>query len=221
MCKRSRSETLSRRRQSTRGAWGVRASSRASAPTWERWLKEDPRVASGIVLERRREKGGDAKKSAVYDFVRKLRPPEAEGVARFEGVAGEFTQHDFGQFGVYYTDTGEKEVVHFFASRLKYSRLSHIVLFPDEKLETLCFTLGSLWLLRRTRSDSSSWISARAAEWFFTELRHRRPDTWREDVHSNVNQRANLAHCFCCGRSYNPIDLVIATRGSIFLDAVR
>jgi hypothetical protein len=39
--------------------------------------------------------------------------------------------------------------------------------------------------------------------------------------HTNVNQRANVAHCFRCSRSYNPIDLVIATRGSIFLDAVR
>lgn len=107
----------------------------------ERWLKEDPGVASGVVLERLRGEGCDTKKSAVYEFVRKLRPPEPEGVARFEGVAGEFAQHDFGQFRVHYTDTGEKEVVHFFASRLKYSRLSHVRLVPDEQLETLCYAL--------------------------------------------------------------------------------
>ena len=87
----------------------------------ERWLEEDPRVGSGVILERLREKGIDAKKSAVYDFVKKLRPPKADGIVRFEAVAGEFAQHDFGQYRVRYTDTGEEEVVHFFASRLKYS----------------------------------------------------------------------------------------------------
>ena len=39
--------------------------------------------------------------------------------------------------------------------------------------------------------------------------------------HTNVIHRANVAHCFRCDRSYNPIDLVIATRGGLFLDAVR
>ena len=54
----------------------------------ERWLEEDPRVASGVIFERLREEGCDAKKSAVYDFVRKLRPPSprcrcsARGTAR-------------------------------------------------------------------------------------------------------------------------------------------
>jgi transposase len=107
----------------------------------ESWLKEDPSVGSGVLLERLRHEGCATKKSAVYDFIRKLRPPKAEGVARFEGVAGEFSQHDFGQFRLKYTDTGETEVVHFFASRLKYSRLSRVLLLPDEKLERLCFAL--------------------------------------------------------------------------------
>ncbi len=107
----------------------------------EQWLKEDPRVGSGVILERLRHQGCAAKKSAVYDFVRKLRPPKLEGVARFEGVAGEFAQHDFGQFRVKYSGTGETQVVHFFASRLKYSRLSRVLLVPNEQLETLCFAL--------------------------------------------------------------------------------
>lgn len=107
----------------------------------ERWLQEDPGVGSGVLLERLRHQGCTTKKSAVYDFIRKLRPPKAAGVTRFEGVAGEFSQHDFGQFRVKYTDTGETEVVHFFASRLKYSRLSRVLLTPDEKLETLCYAI--------------------------------------------------------------------------------
>jgi transposase len=107
----------------------------------ERWLEEDPRVGSGVILERLRHEGSKAKKSAVYDFVRKLRPPKTEGVARFEGVAGEFTQHDFGQYRVEYTDTGEKEAVHFFASRLKFARMTRVSLVPDEKLESLCFAV--------------------------------------------------------------------------------
>lgn len=107
----------------------------------ERWLKEDPRVGSGVILERLRDEGCAAKKSAVYEFVKKLRPPKAEGIVRFEGVAAEFAQHDFGQFRTEYSDTGEREVLHFFATRLKYSRLSHVSLVPDEKLETLCYAL--------------------------------------------------------------------------------
>ena len=40
---------------------------------------------------------------------------------RFEGLPGEFSQHDFGQMEVRYLD-GRIERVHFFASRLKWSR---------------------------------------------------------------------------------------------------
>lgn len=107
----------------------------------ETWFEEDPGVRSGVLVERLRQKGCATKKSAVYDFVGKLRPPKAEGVARFEGVAGEFAQHDFGQFRVKYTETGETERVHFFASKLKYSRLCRVLLVADEKLESVCFSL--------------------------------------------------------------------------------
>lgn len=55
---------------------------------------------------------------------------------RFEGVAGEFSQHDFGHVRVTY-DTGRTETLHFFASRLKFSRWSHVMLVPNEKIEAL------------------------------------------------------------------------------------
>ena len=39
--------------------------------------------------------------------------------------------------------------------------------------------------------------------------------------HTAASTRANLARCFPCARSFNPIDLVMAERGLSFLDAVR
>jgi hypothetical protein len=52
-------------------------------------------------------------------------------------VPGEFSQHDFGQVDVRDTAGGRRELVHFFASRLKWSRFVHVVLVPDEREETL------------------------------------------------------------------------------------
>ena len=61
-------------------------------------------------------------------------------MVRFEGVPGEFSQHDFGQVDVRYP-SGRVERVHFFASRLKWSRVVHVVLVPDEREETLIRSL--------------------------------------------------------------------------------
>ena len=45
-----------------------------------------------------------AAKTAVYDRVRQWRPPKKQvPILRFEGVAGEFSQHDFGQRRVRYS----------------------------------------------------------------------------------------------------------------------
>ena len=38
--------------------------------------------------------------------------------------------------------------------------------------------------------------------------------------HTATNPRTNLAHCFPCGRNFNPIDLVKAEHGCSFLEAV-
>jgi len=100
-------------------------------------LEAEPTLASVEVLHRLRCAGYDGGKSAVYDLVRRLRPRRAcAPMVRFEGLAGEFSQHDFGSVTVRYTD-GSKEMVHFFVSRLKYSRTSHVVLVPDQKVEAL------------------------------------------------------------------------------------
>jgi hypothetical protein len=41
------------------------------------------------------------------------------------------------------------------------------------------------------------------------------------NFHTAINDRTNLARCFSCKRNFNPIDLVMAERGTSFLEAVR
>jgi hypothetical protein len=60
----------------------------------------------------------------------------ADLLVRFEGVAGEFAQFDFGEVSVQLVD-GRRRVVHFAAYRLKYSRWIHVALVPDERVEAL------------------------------------------------------------------------------------
>ncbi|MBU0719094.1 MAG: IS21 family transposase [Planctomycetes bacterium] len=103
----------------------------------ERVLEAEPALPTVEILSRMRSLGYTGGKSAVYELVRSLRPRKQQGpVVRFEGVPGEFSQHDFGSVTVAYGD-GSGEKVHFFASRLKYSRWTHVVTVPDEKVEPL------------------------------------------------------------------------------------
>jgi transposase len=99
-------------------------------------LKETPDLLSVEILRRVRELGYEGGKSALYGFVAMLRSPIVQPLVRFEGLCGEFSQHDFGSVRVAYDD-GTTEVVHFFASRLKYSRFAHVRIVPDERVESL------------------------------------------------------------------------------------
>ena len=104
-------------------------------------LKEEPSLPTVEVLSRLRGRGYSGGKSAVYELVKAIRPPKTESPeVRFEGVPGEFSQHDFGSVRVSYAD-GSSEKVHFFASRLKYSRWTHVVTVPHEKVEPLIRSL--------------------------------------------------------------------------------
>ena len=101
------------------------------------WLAEDRALLSVELLRRAREAGYPGGKSALYELVRRLRPPAGPvPVVRFEGAPGEFSQHDFGQVTVRYR-SGAGERVHFFASRLKWSRFAHVSLVADEREESL------------------------------------------------------------------------------------
>lgn len=101
-------------------------------------LSEDPRMKGVEVLRRlRSEHDYAAGKNPVYDYVKATRPPKtALPVVRFEAVAGEYTQHDFGKLTIHYLD-GTSETLIFFAARLKYSRRVHVCLVEGENTEAL------------------------------------------------------------------------------------
>src|SRR5262250_954430 len=104
-------------------------------------LQETPELASLEILRRVREVGYQGGKTALYDLVASLRPQPAKPLVRFEGLPGEFSQHDFGEVEVQFRN-GTRERMHFFASRLKYSRWVRVSLVKDEKVETLVRTLA-------------------------------------------------------------------------------
>lgn len=108
----------------------------AYAPRVSAWLAEEPELPTQELLRRATEAGYTGHKTALYALVAGLRPPRATPVVRFEGLPGEFSQHDFGQVDVRFVD-GRKKRVHFFASRLKYSRFVAVTLVENECTETI------------------------------------------------------------------------------------
>jgi transposase len=99
-------------------------------------VQADPSLRSVELLHRARLAGYTGGKSAVYALAQTLRVRAVTPLVRFEGLPGEFSQHDFGEVWVTYQD-GTETKVHFFASRLKYSRWVEVSLVPDEHVETL------------------------------------------------------------------------------------
>ena len=104
-------------------------------------LAEKADLPSVEVLRRVREGGSTGGKSALYGLVASLRPKEVKPLVRFEGLPGEFSQHDFGQVDVEFTD-GTTRRIRFFASRLKYSRCIRVSLVKDETVESLVRSLA-------------------------------------------------------------------------------
>ena len=99
-------------------------------------LERDRDLVTVEILRLVREHGYRGGKSALYELVRSLRSVEAKPLVRFEGVAGEFSQHDFGEIRISYV-SGNSERVIFFASRLKYSRFTHVEVVRDQAVESL------------------------------------------------------------------------------------
>ena len=104
-------------------------------------LLESPDLPSLEILRRVREAGYFGGKTALYDLVASVRLKPAKPLVRFEGVPGEFSQHDFGEVDVQFLN-GTRQRIHFFASRLKYSRWVRVSLVQDEKVESLVRTLA-------------------------------------------------------------------------------
>jgi len=136
-------------------------------------LLADPDVLAVELLRRAKHEGYAGAKSALYELVRELRPNKPPPVVRFEGLPGEFSQHDFGQVDVRYLD-GRVERVHFFASRLKYSRWTQVKLVDDERVESLVRALVehyAAWggvplrsVFDRPKTVATSWTKD-AIEW--------------------------------------------------------
>ena len=103
-------------------------------------LAKEPELLTIEVLRRVRLDGYRGGKTALFTLAAQVRPRGSPPLVRFEGLPGEFTQHDFGHVDVRFID-GSRRRVHFFASRLKYSRWAEVTLVPDEQTETLVRTL--------------------------------------------------------------------------------
>jgi transposase len=99
-------------------------------------LAKQPELLSVELLRRARLHGYRGGKSALYELIAGLRAHTPRPLVRFEGLPGEFSQHDFGEVDVRY-DNGTTSRVHFFASRLKYSRWVQVSLVEDERVEAL------------------------------------------------------------------------------------
>jgi transposase len=99
-------------------------------------LAKQPDVRAVELLRRARLAGYRGGKSALYELIRAVRPHEVQPLVRFEGLPGEFSQHDFGEVDVGFLN-GSRRRVHFFASRLKYSRWSQVSLVQDQRVEAL------------------------------------------------------------------------------------
>lgn len=104
-------------------------------------LEEKPDLASLEILRRVREGGYQGGKTALYTLVASVRPKEIKPLIRFEGLPGEFSQHDFGEVDVAFLD-GSIRRIHFFASRLKYSRFICVSVVKDQAVESLVRNLA-------------------------------------------------------------------------------
>ena len=102
-------------------------------------LQQEPDLAS--LLRQVRNAGYAGGKTALYELVASLRPKQAKPLVRFEGLAGEFSQHDFGEVVVQFRN-GTSQRIHFFASRLKYSRVVRVSLVKNQTVETLVRNLA-------------------------------------------------------------------------------
>ena len=100
-------------------------------------IAADPGAPPLEFLRQLREEGTPLGESTFYRLFRLEKESlPAELMVRFEGVAGEFAQFDFGVSDVRLLD-GRKQRIHFAAYRLKHSRWAHVVIVPDERIESL------------------------------------------------------------------------------------
>lgn len=76
----------------------------------ERALTDDGTLRSVELLHRARLAGYTGGKSALYAVAQTVRPRIVVPLVRFEGLAGDFSQHDFGEVLIRYQDGTETKV---------------------------------------------------------------------------------------------------------------
>jgi transposase len=128
-------------KERTRRGIGRPSTAEPFKPLAEKLLQEDSQLLSVEILRRARLEGYEGGKSALYQLVASLRPHHVRVQMRFEGLPGEFSQHDFGQVKVCFMD-GSSRTMHFFASRLKWSRWVEVTPVDNEVVETLVRNLA-------------------------------------------------------------------------------
>jgi transposase len=154
------------------------------------FLAAEPAMKGAELLRRlRSEHAYQAGKDPVYRYLKSARPPRVAPapLVRFEGVAGEFAQHDFGSLTVTYTD-GTREKLTFYAGRLKYSRALHVCLVEDESaeaflrgMEGFAAALGGLPLINVIDNTKAAVIK-----------RHKDPATGQERIEYHAHFAAFL-----------------------------
>ena len=137
-------------------------------------LAKEPELLSLEIVRRARLAGYAGGKSVMYALIASLRPSPTKPVVRFEGLPGEFSQHDFGHVDVRFVD-GTKKRVHFFASRMKYSRWVEVTLVENEQTETIVRSLvehfdriGGIPLLAvfdQPKTIVKTWENGQVTEW--------------------------------------------------------
>ena len=106
-------------------------------------MAEDPKAPRLELLRQLREEGTELGTSTFYRLYAQARDAlPVELMVRFEGVAGEFAQFDFGQVDIRLRAGGKKRI-RFAAYRLKYSRWVHVAVVDDERVESLVRALLS------------------------------------------------------------------------------
>lgn len=73
-------------------------------------VTRDPDVLSVEIVRRVKLAGCRGGKTALYDLIRTVRPSTVRPLVRSEGVAGEFSQHDFGEVDVRFLDGSQQRV---------------------------------------------------------------------------------------------------------------
>jgi transposase len=88
-------------------------------------LSRNPDLTKKRIYETIRDEGYPGGKTIVYDFIASL-PGQNDAIIRFEGLAGEYLQFDFGTISNPSLTNQSLNRLFFFAARLKYSRTLYV-----------------------------------------------------------------------------------------------